>query len=168
MTRKNYSILLTLFLATVFGIHSAAIASSDMIGKQRPDFRLPDLNDKPRAISEWNDKVIVLNFWASWCTPCLKEIPIFNKVQREYADDVQFVGLAVDNKPAVQEFISKVPIDYPVIYGERNAFKIIKAYGNSKGVLPYTVIIDKQGKIAAILMGGIDRKTLVRTIERHL
>lgn len=139
------------------------------LGQTAPGFSLPDLQGKMRDVKDWRGKIVVLNFWASWCGPCRKEIPMFNAVQKEYGtDDVQFVGLAVDNIPAIRKFMDSVPIHYPVLVGGMDALDLVSQYGNVHGTLPYTVFIDRKGKIAVIVSGLLTREYVVRTIERLL
>ena len=147
----------------------ADTATRQHTGQPAPDFSLKDLQGNTHSIKQWRGKVVVLNFWASWCGPCRKEIPLFNQLQKEYGeDDVQFIGLAVDTLEAVKKFIEIVPIDYPVLIGDMEALKLVSAYGNSHGSLPYTVLIDRNGNIAAIASGILTREYASRAIERLL
>jgi len=143
-------------------------ATAALVGKPRPDFSLPDLDGFPREISEWDGHTLVLNFWASWCVPCRREMPAFVELQREYADrGVQFIGVAVDRRPAVEEFLQElgVTINYPILIGEDDAIEIAQAYGNSLGVLPYTVLVDRAGRIAHLQYGEIKKSQLRELLE---
>lgn len=132
----------------------------DIIGIHRPDFSLPDINGQLHHIKEWDGKVIALNFWATWCPPCLKEIPAFIKLQSRYADrDLQFIGIALQKPKEVVEFITEQGVNYPVLAGEMDVIKIARAYGNHLGALPYTVIIGKDGRIAYIKHGELAADT---------
>jgi len=145
----------------------AATTSAGPTRTHRPDFQLPDLNGKPHAVNEWDGKILVVNFWATWCTPCRHEIPFFNKLQAKYAKQgVQFVGVALDDINAVKRFLTVIPIDYPVLIGDDEAIPIAKAYGNSEGVLPYTVFIDKQGNIISIAEGGLSEDIAESTLKK--
>lgn len=141
----------------------------DLLGKTAPNFQLKNLGGKPLSLADWKNKVVVLNFWASWCAPCQKEVPIFNRLQKEYGPEgVQFVGLAVDNLQNIQKFLQKIPIEYPVLIGDEAAFSIIQQYGNSSGVLPYTIFIGRSGKIHAIVKGGLTESYTRNAIEKLL
>lgn len=122
----------------------------------RPQFQLPDLNGKTREISEWDGSVIVLNFWATWCPPCLEEIPEFVKLQSEWASKgVQFVGVAIDEVAAVTEYVQQQPINYPLLMGGMEGVALSQRYGNRVGALPYTVVIDRQGRVVFHRAGAV-------------
>ena len=114
----------------------------------RPAFTLKDLNDKQRSSSEWDGKVVMINFWASWCPPCRREIPAFIRLQDTYAKQgFVIVGIALDNKQNIVDFTDPMDINYPVLLAEEEGIALAQAYGNRLGVLPYTVIVDRSGKI---------------------
>ncbi len=115
---------------------------------RRPDFTLIDLEGKPRSIQDWNGKVIVLNFWATWCPPCVREMPAFIKLYETYqARGVTIIGVALDNKQDVIDFIDPLGVEFPILLGDQKGIKLTQEYGNRLGVLPYTVVIDRQGRI---------------------
>lgn len=131
-------------------------AAASMIGKTKPDFTLPDLESKPHNIHEWDGNVVVLNFWATWCTPCLRETPLFVELQKKYgAKGLQFIGVAIDNVEKVREFVDSYGINYPTLIAGGPDIKITERYGNLLGALPYTVVIDRQGKITYIERGEL-------------
>lgn len=135
---------------------------------QRPEFSLPDLNGNLHNIAEWDGKILLINFWATWCPPCRKEIPGFNVLQKKYSNDVQFIGIAIDDDIAVKQFMKIIPINYPVLIGADKAIEIAKSYGNISGALPYTVIIDRSGFIVSISEGGISEADTEAAIKRLL
>ncbi len=135
--------------------------------EQLPDFSYPDLEGRPRHISEWNDKVLVLNFWATWCPPCREETPLFVALQEEYADrNVQFVGLAIDDKEAVIEFADTYGVDYPILLADMEAMKLSRQLGNRFNGLPYTLVVAPGGKIAARHFGGMKREQIEPLLKR--
>ena len=132
------------------------IEDSRIVGLQRPEFSLPDLDGQLRSISEWDGKVIALNFWATWCPPCLKEIPEFVLLQARYqADGLQFIGIALQKPEEVRHFVAENRMNYPVLAGELEVIKLAEAYGNHIGALPYTVIIDRNGRVAYVKPGAL-------------
>jgi peroxiredoxin len=135
----------------------------------RPDFSLKDLDGKSHDISDWNGKVVLLNFWATWCPPCRHEIPAFIKLQKEFGPKgLQVVGVAIDQKQLVEEFRDTVGINYPVLVGEMNAVDVSKRYGNQYGEIPYTVFIDRQGRIAHIQRGEMSEQQAAKIIRSLL
>lgn len=128
----------------------------------RPAFTLPDLaSGKARAISEWDGKRIVLNFWASWCAPCLEEMPMFVELQGRFGPTgAQFVGVAVDSPENARRLADRLALNYPNLVGELEAMDVASAYGNRNGVLPFTVLINEKGQIEATHDGLVDRAAL--------
>ena len=134
----------------------------------RPNFELPDVNGVAQAISQWDGKVIALNFWATWCGPCRKEIPEFIELQREYgADGLQFIGIAIDQPDPVRDYAAELVINYPLLVGESEAIEVGQAYGNAIGGLPFTAIIDRQGRIVLRKQGVLHRDE-AETVIRQL
>lgn len=124
------------------------IAVEDVIDTKVEDFSLSDVNGKQRHLSEWQGKVIVINFWATWCAPCREEIPAFIELQQQYSSDgLQFIGIALQQAEEVRDFIAEFNVNYPTLVGVDDVIKISKKLGNDIGALPYTVVIDRDGKI---------------------
>jgi thiol-disulfide isomerase/thioredoxin len=148
-----------LCIGMMLGIAQTANAQRDpLLNQPRPAFTLPDLDGTPRSISEWDGKLLVINFWASWCEPCLREMPAFTQLQQHYRDQgVQFIGVALDDVRDVNAFLSGLEprINYPILLGNGNTFETPMAYGNQYGILPHTVIVDKTGKIAYSHFGSL-------------
>lgn len=133
---------------------------------KRPDFILSDLAGQQQHISQWNNQVILLNFWATWCPPCQKEMPDFIEVFDEYKDKGFVVlGVGIDNKTHIADFVDTLGVNYPILVGEQDAIKVSRLYGNRHGALPYSVIIDKEGMIRYKTAGLVTRKQLVSLIE---
>lgn len=144
----------------------AISADAKVIGRLRPEFSLPDLKGKLRDIREWDGKVIVLNFWATWCPPCRKELPAFIELQEKYGSQgLQFVGVAIDTAESVSDFSDTYGVNYPMMVGELEAIEIGKQYGNRFGALPYTVIIDRTGKMVFVQRGELLKETAENTIK---
>ena len=127
-----------------------------------PDFTLEDLNGNTIKLSDYKGKVVVLNFWATWCPPCRKEIPDFNELQKQYGDKgLQFIGVALDEEgmPKVKKWVAANPVDYPVVVGDVN---IRKAYGEMNAI-PVTLLIDRQGIIRTRYV-GMRQKAIVESM----
>ncbi|MBL1432454.1 MAG: redoxin [Gammaproteobacteria bacterium] len=136
---------------------------------RRPDFTLPDIDGIQRTVSTWDGKVLVLNFWASWCEPCLREIPAFVDLQNTYGEQgLQFVGIAVEDIQPVREFLDVIPINYPILVHPRDTIPVAEAYGNEFGILPYTVILNRDGEIAHTQLGAISHEEAEEIIKTLL
>jgi thiol-disulfide isomerase/thioredoxin len=160
------------FAAFLLGVVANGVVLSSYLGgqesgvandraTQRPDFTLNDLEHRPRAAREWDGKVLVINFWATWCSPCRREIPQFIELQQEFGGrGLQFLGIAVDDAAAARDFVRSLGINYPVLVGEQDAIEVAKAYGNVIGALPYTVVVDRKGAIVLTHQGEISGSQL--------
>lgn len=126
-----------------------------------PDFVYPDLDGRPRRSNEWLGKVTVVNFWATWCSPCREEIPLFVELQEQYRDQgVRFVGVAIDDPEPIREFADTHGINYPVLLGDGTAIELSKRLGNRFQGLPFTVVARPDGRIAERFTGAVERSDL--------
>ncbi|MFO1320436.1 MAG: TlpA disulfide reductase family protein [Burkholderiales bacterium] len=117
-------------------------------------------------LGDWKGQVLVVNFWATWCPPCLKEIPEFIQMQSNFAGKgLQFVGVAVDDPAKVQAYARQHGMNYPTLVGELDAMELGKALGNEMGALPYTVVFDRRGNIVKTELGGTSAAKLTPVIE---
>ncbi len=129
-----------------------------VIPERRPDITLADRDGKPRALSEWDGKVLVINFWATWCAPCRREIPMLNELAREHrGQGVEVIGIAVDFREDVLQYLQKMPIDYIVLIGEQDGMDAARAFGMDTIGLPFTAFTDSSGRIATIHVGELHR-----------
>ncbi|MCG1046190.1 TlpA family protein disulfide reductase [Mycetohabitans rhizoxinica] len=118
---------------------------------------LPDPVGQLQPLAQYRGKVTVVNFWASWCAPCVKEMPALSGLQRRYADKgVRFVGIGVDSARNISQFLSKVTIGYPVYVAGFGGADLARQFGNQAGGLPFTVVIDKAGHVRYSKLGEID------------
>ena len=133
-----------------------------------PVFSYPDLQGNSRSSQEWKDKIVVLNFWATWCPPCRKETPAFIEVQSSYSQQVQFVGIAIDDKKPVQDFADEFGINYPTLLGDMSAIEISRRLGNRFSGLPFTAIFDQNGKLVHHQTGEVKKAELTAQIKALL
>jgi len=121
-----------------------------------PEFSLDDLDGNTRSIRSWPQHALVINFWATWCAPCLREIPLLKEFQEQNADyPVQVIGIAIDNFEAVQNFAEDMNFNYPILVGESDAMNAAGAFGVEFFALPFTVFSDKRGRILGVHTGEI-------------
>ncbi len=128
--------------------------ASILAEKKRPQpqymlsFALEDLNGNMRNISEWSEQRILINFWATWCAPCRREMPMFQTLhlnQQEHG--IQIIGIAVDQNELARAFINEYGISFPILIGQSNAYEIMKGLGNTSLTLPYTLLVEPSGLI---------------------
>ncbi|CAI8787780.1 TlpA family protein disulfide reductase [Methylocaldum szegediense] len=127
---------------------------------------LRDLDGNPRDIAEWKGKVLVLNFWATWCAPCREEMPEFTRLQTELGGKgVQFVGIAIDESEAVQDFLKETPVNYPILLGDERAVAWAERLGNRLGVLPFSVVFNRDGQLVDAHIGPFSREQLTEVLK---
>lgn len=119
--------------------------------------------------AEWQNRVLVVNFWASWCPPCVEEMPALSDLQDEFASkNVLFVGIGIDTPSNIRQFLETTLVSYPIVMGGLQGSKIGKALGNTQGALPYTVVINAKGKVANTKLGKINEDELRKQIKAAL
>lgn len=125
------------------------------IPTQLPNISLADPGGVKHALSEWKGRPLLINFWATWCAPCRREIPLLKTLRHERAaDGVEIVGIAVDFRDAVRHYAREMSIDYPVLVGEQDGLDAIAAFGMDT-VFPFTVFADRQGRIVTLKVGEL-------------
>ncbi len=133
--------------------------------ERRPEFTLRDLDGQLRSVNEWDGKVLVVNFWATWCPPCRREIPAFIDLQETYGErGLQFVGVAIDDPEKVRDYGATYGINYPSLVGENDAIEVATRYGNRVGALPFTTIINREGWIVYRQQGELSKAMAEKTI----
>ena len=126
-----------------------------------PAFHLPDLQGKQHQLTEWKGKVILLNFWASWCAPCQYEIRDFVKYQDKYQEKLQIVSIGLDDKKKLANVKRSLEINYPVMFADieqQSTRDLLAQWGNKDGFIPYSIIINKDGEIHYIHRGRLDEE----------
>jgi thiol-disulfide isomerase/thioredoxin len=127
----------------------------------------PGVDGKPLAMASLRGKPLVLNFWATWCAPCVKELPQFDRFHQTYGPQGwQVVGLAIDSEPAVAEFLKRTPVGFPIGVAGMEGAELMIALGNGHGGLPFTVVIDANGRVTHTRLGETRYDELVRWTAR--
>jgi len=146
-----------------------------IIPARLPVFSLSDLQGLPTPIMRWSGKSLVINFWATWCAPCRREIPLLQTLASEWAGrDVTVVGIAVDYRDKVQDFAREFKIDYPLLIGEQDAVDVAAKFGMDSPAFPFTVFTDRRGEVVALFVGELHRPqadlilSVVQTLNQDL
>ena len=135
----------------------SAPPSTKKIPEVLPDVAMPDGSGVMHKLSEWKGRPLMVNFWATWCEPCRREIPLLKSLRHERSgESLEIVGIAVDFKDAVLDYTRKIGIDYPVLIGEKDGMAAIDAFGLDT-VFPFTVFADTQGRIFTVKVGELGR-----------
>jgi thiol-disulfide isomerase/thioredoxin len=129
-----------------------------LIPARLPDFSLNDLAGKSTPIAVWSGKSLVINFWATWCAPCRREIPLLKTLAADWAGrDLAVVGIAVDYADKVRQFAGQFKIDYPLLIGEQDALDVAAKFGMDAPAFPFTVFTDRRGEVVALFVGELHR-----------
>jgi peroxiredoxin len=122
-----------------------------------PSFTLPGMDGKQHQLSEWRNKVVLLNFWASWCSPCQSEMRDLVAYQTQYAaQGLQIVGIGLDDEKKLRNVQRSLEIDYPVLLDNTPGNPVMAGFGNREGVVPFSVLISREGKVVFRHTGLID------------
>jgi thiol-disulfide isomerase/thioredoxin len=136
-----------------------------LIGQTLPNLALSDLQGKARRLSEWQGHPLLLNFWASWCGPCLDEMPALDRLSRNSGENATIViGIAMDEPARVRAYLSAHPVDYPVLLGTMASPDTSLQAGDSQGVLPYSALIGADGRVLATHVGALPDDWLIRQL----
>lgn len=147
--------------ALIGGITGALVLQSRSGAALLLAARYPDLSGQSRGLTEWHGKALLVNFWASWCAPCREEIPLLNAAQQQHASaGLQVVGIGVDKAANIGEFTKVVKIGYPVLVAEAGGIELMRELGNGAGGLPFTVLLDRQGRVVGRKLGAYSRPEL--------
>lgn len=130
---------------------------------------LPDLDGNKQSLSQWQGKVLLVNFWATWCPPCREEIPVFLSLRKKFSSDgFEVVGISIDDANKVKQYRRSMQIDYPLLDGEQSGMPLMVSLGNPTGGLPFSVLYDRKGDVVQIKTGAYGHQELQDLIEKLL
>jgi thiol-disulfide isomerase/thioredoxin len=133
-----------------------------------PQFVLPDLEGVERTSSEWSGRPRIVNFWATWCPPCRREIPLLIELQAQYGDALQVIGIAIDDMAEVQDYAADTGFNYPVLVGQQNAVELGNAVLRDWIGLPFTAFVDAAGQITHVHVGELHRDQAQKFLKELL
>lgn len=127
---------------------------------------LPDVAGHNQALAQYKGHPLVVNFWASWCGPCVQEMPELSAIQNQYSQKgIQFIGIGIDSADNIRGFLKKLSVSYPIYVAGFGGADLARAFGNSAGGLPYTVVIDRNGKVRYSKLGQINAAELRQALN---
>jgi thiol-disulfide isomerase/thioredoxin len=145
------------FQSTAGKSDGSAPLTSRKVPEVLPPISMPDASGKVRNLSDWKGRPLVVNFWATWCDPCRREIPLLKQLRQERsAESLEVIGIAVDSAEAVMQYTHAIGIDYPVLIGEKDGLAAIEALGMDT-VFPFTVFADRNGRIFTLKVGELHK-----------
>lgn len=140
------------------------------VGDAMPPLSLPDVGGAEQAFAQWSGRPLLINFWATWCAPCVEEMPVLDAfAARQGASGVQVIGVALDDPDEVGKFLDRVSVDYPILLGGHPGVDDLSVVlGNRRSVLPFSVLVDADGRLAATAFGDFDAAELAAWVAEHL
>jgi len=145
-----------LLIAASLGAHAAGVMDKA---------KLTHTNGQPAAFAPYQGKYTIVNFWATWCAPCRHEMPMLSRLASQYAaKGIKTVGIALDQPEQVAEFLKKHPVDYAILMSDGDGIALMRELGNKSGGLPYTVVLNAQGKPVRQFLGLLEEKALNKAL----
>jgi cytochrome c biogenesis protein CcmG/thiol:disulfide interchange protein DsbE len=136
-------------------------------GEKAPDFSLKSVDGKTVKLSDFKGKIVIIDFWATWCPPCRRGIPDLVAIQNEFKDKVVIVGISLDREKTIKDvpgFVKDYGINYPIVYGDD---KVVMSYGGIQSI-PTSFIVDKKGNVADMHVGLVSKETYTNKIKELL
>jgi len=171
---KRAPFLLFPVVAILFGIGGAYVGYRHQTEDEKPAtagatlfaLELPDDAGSVQKLSQWRGKPLIVNFWATWCPPCVEEMPALSDFQKRGAGRVQVIGIGIDTADNIRGFARKYSISYPLYVAGMRAVDLSRQMGNPNGGLPFTLLINKQGALVKTYMGRLDMDQLRGDLDR--
>jgi thiol-disulfide isomerase/thioredoxin len=130
---------------------------------------LPDIAGNDVRLAQWRGKLLLVNFWATWCVPCREEMPEFVRAQAKFGPGgLQFVGIAIDDADKVRRFATEIGVNYPVLVGGYGAMELSRTLGNTVMALPFTVVVGRDATIAYTQLGPLQPDKLDSIVAKLL
>jgi peroxiredoxin len=155
------------WLALLFCLVTQPVTADTEQRPTIPDISYPDLEGTLHNLRQWQGHILLLNFWASWCAPCLSEIRHLNGYQTKYGESgLQVVGVGLDDPVKLKNVQRTLAMNYPVLtVDEKQSRSVLSAWGNKTGMIPFTVIFDSSGRVVRAHRGVIDERLFNRLVK---
>lgn len=129
----------------------------------------PDVDGQPQPLAQWRGKLLVVNFWATWCAPCVEEMPDLEHARQTYRDrNVEIIGLGIDRPDKIRAFRNELKLTLPLLVAGAGGSELGRMLGNTAGALPYTVLIDPAGRVGQRKLGRLHAAELRQWLEARL
>jgi thiol-disulfide isomerase/thioredoxin len=168
--RSQLLIVVVAIAGAVLGLYAGTYFGQPRLttpSERLTDLQFADTDGRQHRLDEWNGKLVLVNFWATWCGPCREEMPLLNRARRDLAGkDLEVVGIAVDDADAVGSFLKDSPVNYPILVGGNT--DTLYQFGDGSGVLPYSVLFGRDGRLLSQRAGSFSESSLNRWLRPHL
>lgn len=160
--RASLWIVLFAFIAALGGFWAGLkfFGNEPVVGAAAPEFSLRDSQGKLVALSDLRGRKVLINFWATWCAPCVHEMPLLDALASDLADELVVLGVAEDDPEAVQQFLRNHPVGYPILHSSSPFVGLSAQFGNTRNVLPYSVLVDAGGTVVRSKAGMFEEPEL--------
>jgi thiol-disulfide isomerase/thioredoxin len=176
LNRQNLLIVAIAILGALLGLYAGTYFGQPRLtstgAKLKPGEHLTDLqfsgvDGRPHRLHEWDGKLVLVNFWATWCGPCREEMPLLDRTRTHLAyKGIEIVGVAIDDADAVAGFLKDSPVRYPILVGGDT--DTLVNFGDGSGVLPYSVLLGRDGSVLSQRAGSFSESSLERWLQPHL
>lgn len=164
--KQSLIISIAAILALSAGIATQINLSSPSTASTLTEFKFPDITGKIRSSKEWQGKILLINFWASWCPPCIKEIPEFIQLQKQLGQqNIQFIGIAVEDRDSALSYTNIDSINYPILIAAEKGITLAQQLGNHINAIPFTLVVDQFGNIVHRHPGEFSKQQILEVVS---
>ncbi len=153
----------------LFVCYLTPLTASSETGQRLPDISLPDIDGKTQSLRQWQGQKLLINFWATWCTPCRKEMPDLVSLQSELKEKgLQVIGIALDDADSVKTYLKQNPVNYPILLAPEVGNLLSAELGNRMGVVPFSVFVGHDGLVEFSHVGLVTKSMVKEWMQHHI